>query len=188
MVSGMKALLLASVALLSCAFAHAQSAGNVQILLTDEATRLQTWGSDPAIVAAVKAQNAKRVPATQVKSLDEQWFAGKADALVKQVTTGKCADHLRTLVAGNAGYGETFVMDNQGALVCATAKTTDYWQGDEAKWQRAYSDGKGDVFIDRPKFDDSSSQRLAQISVPVFDNGAAIGAITIGISLDKLQK
>ncbi len=185
----MKTILLASAVLLGCTFAvHAQSAGTVQKLLTDEAARLQAWGSDPAIVAAVKAQNAKRATPAQVKSLDEQWSAGKAASLVKQVTTGPCADHLRKLVAGNAGYGETFLMDNQGALVCATAKTTDYWQGDEAKWQRAFSDGKGEVFIDRPKFDDSSSQRLAQISVPVLDNGAAIGAITIGISVDKLQK
>jgi hypothetical protein len=175
--------------LLGCALtAQSQSAGTVQKLLTDEAARLQAWGNDPAIVAAVKAQNAKRVTAAQVKSLDEQWSAGKAETLVKQVTTGACADHLRKLVTGNAGYGETFLMDNQGALVCATAKTTDYWQGDEAKWQRAFSDGKGEVFIDRPKFDDSSSQRLAQISLPVLDNGAAIGAITIGISVDKLQK
>lgn len=175
--------------LFCCALtAHSQSAGNMQKLLTDEAARLQAWGSDPTIVAAVKAQNAKRATAAQVKSLDEQWSAGKAEALVKQVTTGACADHLRTLVAAHAGYGETFIMDNQGALVCATAKTTDYWQGDEAKWQRAFNEGKGEVFIDRPKFDDSSSQRLAQISVPVLDNGAAIGAVTVGISIDKLQK
>jgi len=185
----MKSILLASALFLGCTLtAQAQSAGTMQKLLADEAARLQAWGSDPAIVAAVKAQNAKHVTAAQVKSLDEQWSAGKAETLVKQVTTGVCADHLRKLAAGNAGYGETFVMDNQGALVCATAKTTDYWQGDEAKWQRAYNDGKGEVFIDRPKFDDSSSQRLAQISVPVLDNDAAIGAITIGISIDKLQK
>jgi hypothetical protein len=180
--------------LLSCALtgypltAQAQSAGTTQKLLTDEAARLQAWGSDPVIVAAVKAQNAKRATVAQVKSLDEQWSAGKAEALVKQVTTGACADHLRKLAAGNAGYGETFLMDNQGALVCATAKTTDYWQGDEAKWQRAFNEGKGEVFIDRPKFDDSSAQRLAQISIPVLDNDAAIGAVTVGISIDKLQK
>jgi hypothetical protein len=185
----MKSIVLASVLLVGCALAaHAQSASETQKLLSDEAARLQAWGSDPAIVAAVKAQNAKRATPAQVKSLDEQWAAGKAETLVKQVTTGTCAEHLRKLVAGKAGYGETFVMDNQGALVCATAKTTDYWQGDEAKWQRAYSNGKGEVFIDRPKFDDSSSQRLAQISVPVLDNGTAIGAVTVGISVDQLQK
>lgn len=185
----MKSFLLASVVLLGNALVvHAQSAGDVQKLLTDEATRLQTWGSDPILVAAVKAQNAKRVSAAQVKMLDEQWAAGTAAALVKQVTTGPCADHLRTLVAGSAAHGETFVMDNQGALVCATAKTSDYFQGDEAKWQRAFNEGKGSVFIDRPKFDDSSAQRLAQISVPVLDKGVAIGAITVGVATDKLKK
>jgi hypothetical protein len=185
----MKKTLLAFIVSLAAAFSlHAQSATEMQKLLADEAKRLQAWGNDPAIVAAVKAQNAKGVTAAQVKSLDEQWAAGKAETLVKQINTGPCADHLRTLVATNAAYGETFIMDDQGALVCATAKTSDYWQGDEAKWQRAYNEGKGGVFIDRPKFDDSSAQRLAQISVPVFDKDAAIGAITIGISIDKLQK
>lgn len=38
----------------------------------------------------------------------------------------------------------------EGALVCANAKTSDYWQGDKAKWQRAFAEGKGSVFIDRP--------------------------------------
>lgn len=179
--------LLLSATLLCALSAYSQSAGTVQKTLSDEAARLQAWGSDPAIVAAVKAQNAKRVSAAQVKALDEQWAAGKAAELVKQVTTGPCADRLRALLGTSAAHGETFVMDNQGALVCATARTSDYWQGDEAKWQRAFNDGKGSVFIDRPKFDDSSAQRLAQISVPVLDGGAAIGAITVGVSVEKLK-
>jgi hypothetical protein len=184
----MKSTYLVSAALLACALtAHAQSAGNVQKVLSDEAARLQAWGSDPVLVAAVKAQNAKRVSAAQVKALDEQWAAGKAADLVKQVIAGPCADRLRTLLSASAALGETFVMDNQGAIVCATAKTSDYWQGDEAKWQRAFNDGKGAVFIDRPKFDDSSAQRLAQISVPVLDGDSAIGAITVGVAVEKLK-
>lgn len=178
-------LAVASVLLFSALTATAQSAGGVQKALSDEAARLQAWGSDPAIVAAVKAQNAKRVPAAQVKALDEQWAAGKTADLVKQITTGVCADRLRALLG--AAHGETFVMDDQGALVCATAKTTDYWQGDEAKWQRSFNDGKGAVFIDRPKFDDSSAQRLAQISVPVMDGDVAIGAITVGVTIENLK-
>ena len=78
-------------------------------------------------------------------------------------------------------------MDNQGAIVCATAKTTDYWQGDEAKWERAYNAGKGDVFIDRPKLDESADARIAQISVPVMDGDRAIGAITVGVVVEKLR-
>lgn len=160
-----------------------QSAQSTQKLLESEAAKLRSWGSDPIIVAAVKAQNAKKVPLATIQSLDKQWMAGKADALIKQTITGACADHLRQLAATNASYGEIFVMDDQGANVCANEKTSDYWQGDEAKWQRAFADGKGAVFIDRPRYDDSASRNLAQISVPVMDGGRAIGAITIGLTV-----
>ena len=182
----MKSTVAASLLLLCALPAFAQSASEVQKLLTDEAARLGAWGTDPAIVAAVKAQNAKRVSAAQIQAIDERWSAGKAEDVVKQVTTGACADRLRALL--DATHGETFVMDDQGAIVCATAKTSDYFQGDEAKWQRAFNDGKGAVFIDRPKLDASSAQRLAQISVPVLDKDTAIGVITIGVVVEKLKR
>jgi hypothetical protein len=166
----------------------AQSAGTTQKLLDREAVKLAAWGSDPVIVAAVKAQNAKRVPLATIKSIDASWIAGKAENLVRQSMTGACADRLRELGAASPAYGETFSMDDQGAIVCATTKTSDYWQGDEAKWVRAFAEGKGSVFIDRPRFDDSAASRLAQISVPVLEKGKAIGAITVGIAIDKLSQ
>ena len=162
---------------------YGQSAQSTQKLLESEAAKLRAWGSDPVIVAAVKAQNAKRVPLANIQSIDAQWIAGKTAALVKQTTTGACADRLRQLATSNVAYGEIFVMDDHGALVCANEKTSDYWQGDEAKWQRAFAGGKGAVFIDRPRYDDSASKNLAQISVPVMDGGRAIGAITIGLTI-----
>lgn len=167
---------------LLAAGAHAQSAGDVQKMLVAEAAKVRALGTDADIVAAVKAQNAKKVSLDTIKKLDEQWLAGKAAALVKQTTTGPCADRLRLLTAGGA-YREAFVMDDRGALVCATGKTSDYWQGDEAKFEQAFNGGKGNVFIDRPKYDDSASAATAQISVPVMENGKAIGAITVGLSM-----
>jgi hypothetical protein len=170
--------------LLLAAGASGQSAGDVQKMLTAEAAKVRMLGTDPVIIAAVKAQNAKKVPLDTIKKLDEQWVSGKAPALVKQTTTGPCADQLR-LVAGGGKYREVFVMDDRGAIVCASAKTSDYWQGDEAKFEQAYNGGQGNVFIDRPKYDDSASASIAQISVPVVDGGKAIGAVTVGISLGK---
>jgi hypothetical protein len=175
------AVVLASLAFSTAVFA--QSAQSLQKQFESEAAKVRTWGSDAEIVAAVKAQNAKRVPLKTIQSLDADWIAGKADALVKQTTAGTCSAHLRQLAGANATYGELFVMDDQGALVCANAKTSDYWQGDEAKWQRAFNSGKGEVFIDRPRYDESASRNLAQISVPVIDGGKAIGVITVGLSL-----
>ena len=78
-------------------------------------------------------------------------------------------------------------MYNQGALVCATQRTTDYWQGDEAKWTRTFNGGNGTLFIDRPKLDESAKVRLAQISLPVVENGKTIGVITVGVNIDRLH-
>ncbi len=72
-------------------------------------------------------------------------------------------------------------MDNQGALVCATEKTSDDWQGDEPKWIKAFNNGHGTTFIDRPRFDSSAHEYLAQISVPIIDAGKTIGVITAGV-------
>lgn len=174
-------------ALLVSASLFAQSAGEVQKLLGAEAEKLRALGRERAIVAAVQAQNAKKVPLASIKATDARWIAGGEAALAKQVTTGACADRLRALLTANPAYDETFAMDDQGAVVCATARTSDYWQGDEAKWERAYAAGKGSVFIDRPKFDESAKARIAQISVPVMDGDQAIGAITVGVVIEKLR-
>ena len=179
--------LILSVLLLLCASAFGQSAEAIQKALSNEATALAAWGSDKVFVDAVKAQNAKKVSLAEIKRVDADWMAGKSGDAVKRVTSGPCADHLRALVAAHPGYGEAFVMDNQGALVCANDRTSDYWQGDESKWQRSFVDGKGAVFIDRPRYDDSAKAPLAQISVPVLDGGKAIGAITVGVNVTQIH-
>jgi hypothetical protein len=169
------------------ALALGQSAEAIQKALAAEASSLAAWGGDKAFVDAVKAQNAKRVALADIKRIDADWMAGKGEEVAKRVTSGPCADRLRALVAAHPGYGEAFVMDDQGALVCANGRTSDYWQGDESKWQRAFNGGKGEVFIDRPRFDDSAKAPLAQISVPVMDGGRAIGAITVGMNVSQIH-
>ena len=68
-----------------------------------------------------------------------------------------------------------------------TDKTSDYWQGDEAKFKKSYNGGEGAVFIDDVEFDDSTQAYLVQISVPVKDGGNVIGAITFGIDVDQIE-
>jgi hypothetical protein len=78
-------------------------------------------------------------------------------------------------------------MDNQGANVCMTDKTSDYWQGDEAKFKNSYNGGKGSIFVDDVEFDDSAQMYVSQVSVPVIDDGKVIGAITFGVDVENLN-
>jgi hypothetical protein len=106
---------------------------------------------------------------------------------MKAIQNNACSDYLRTIQKSAAYYDEIFVMDNLGANVAMTDKTSDYWQGDEDKFIKSYNGGNGTIFIDKVKFDDSTQAYLVQVSVPVKDGGKTIGAITIGINVDKLK-
>jgi len=143
--------------------------------------------ADPAVVKAVQAQNGKKMKLDDIKALDKEWSAarGVIDKMKPYLESG-CAKALAKYTAEMPALVESFAMDNQGAIVCATSKTSDFWQGDEDKWQKSYADGKGAEFIDKPKFDDSSQTYSVQVSVPVSDGKTVIGALTVGLAMDKL--
>lgn len=149
-------------------------------------TTLAAFGNDGMIVKAVKAENAKGKTLAQIKDMDAKWRGDAGIApYMKELMTSECGMYLKEIQAKNNFIEEIFVMDNQGANVCQTDKTSDYWQGDEAKFTESFSGGSGAVHMGDVEFDDSAQAYLVQVSVPVKDGGKAIGAITFGINVDK---
>lgn len=156
--------------------------------------KIVNWAKDPIIVNAVKAANEKaEKSADEITRLDKKWMATEGtDEWIGGFINNPCANYLRGLQDKKEGkitaYPEIFVMDKQGCIVAETNKTSDYWQGDEAKFIKSFANGKGEIFIDEPSFDESSRAYVAQISVPVFDpdTRAVIGAMTVGVDLDAL--
>lgn len=149
---------------------------------------LAALGMDATIVDAVKAQNAKGVSLAEIQAMDEKWRATAGIAKYMQaLMENDCAKFLRSVQNSKPYYAEIFVMDNQGANVCQTDKTSDYWQGDESKFTKSFNGGAGAVFVDEVEFDDSTQAYLVQVSVPVMDGGAAIGAVTFGINVDAVE-
>jgi hypothetical protein len=150
-------------------------------------TELTRFSTDPVVVDAVKAQNAKGISLDEIKKQDEKW---KADAGVapymKALMDSPCGKHLRAYQDANPQIVEMFLTDNQGANVALTEKTSDYWQGDEAKFIKSFQGGQGTLFLSEIDFDDSTQTYLVQASIPVQDGGQTIGVLVIGIDLDKL--
>ncbi|MEW6266511.1 MAG: PDC sensor domain-containing protein [Thermodesulfobacteriota bacterium] len=151
-------------------------------------TALVKLGTDPVIVKAVKEENAKGKTLDQIKEMDKKWMAtpGIAD-FMKVLMENECGKHIREIQKSAPYYAEIFVMDNQGANVAMTDKTSDYWQGDEDKFTQSYKGGQGAIHISDVKFDDSTKAYLVQVSVPVKDGDKVIGAITIGLDVEKIK-
>ncbi|MDR6963776.1 cache domain-containing protein [Shewanella putrefaciens] len=176
-------ILSAAALVLSSNFSFAEEVPQAVIDLADS---LMPLGREVVLVNAVKAQNAQGKSLESIKTLDEKWIATEGiDDFMSSLMNNEAAKFLTTYEASKPYYQEIFLMDNQGANVAMTSKTSDYWQGDEDKWQKSFADGKGDKHIGPVKFDTSSQAYLVQISVPVMDGDTAIGAITIGINLDQ---
>jgi hypothetical protein len=144
----------------------------------------QSVAADPELVKAVQAKNQSGESEADILKKDKEWQANQRYPLRQELTSNACAARLKKMLAGEPIVVEAFLMDNKGALVCATRETSDYWQGDEAKWQNTYADGKP-VFIDQPALDMSSNAFGVQLSVLVKDGGKAAGALTLTLKVPR---
>lgn len=157
----------------------------VVALATGALAKLST---DPVIVKAVREENARGKTLAQIREKDGEWMKTPGIAgYMKALMESECGRHLRGIQESAPYYAEIFVMDNQGANVAMTDKTSDYWQGDEDKFKESYKGGTGGVHISDVEFDDSAQAYLVQVSMPVRDGDTVIGAITIGIDVDKVK-
>lgn len=165
-------------------------------VLAEDVAKLKALGSgalakivaEASVVAAVKAQNAKNTSLDDIKKLDDKWMKTAGyDDFMKSLMGNDCAKSLNAAAKANKYIVEAFVMDNKGANVCMMDKTSDYWQGDEAKFEKSFAAGKGEVFVDKVKFDESTQSYIAQVSIPVMEGGKAIGAVTFGINVEAIK-
>lgn len=180
---------LVSATILSSLMALNAMAEDVPAAVTALIPAIKKWGEDPALIAAVKEQNSKAMTLEQIKKRDAEWMAATGvDDQMKAMMKNAAAQKLNSLEATQPYFFESILMDNQGANVAMTNKTSDYWQGDEPKFSNAFKAGAGGVDISKSKFDDSAKAYLIQVSVPVMDGGKAIGAICVGLNLDELDK
>jgi hypothetical protein len=133
---------------------------------------------------AVSASNAVPESSAEVRRRDAVWIANRQDPRRQAVVQSPCSARLRELVKDDPIVVEAFAMNDRGTLVCSAAETSDYWQGDEPKWQRTFVDGR-DPFVDEPALDASTGKYAVQVSVPVLIGAKRIGAVTLTLKLSR---
>lgn len=151
--------------------------------------------SDPVVIEAIKAQNTAHASLSQadIDRLDKQWRAetkATDKPLITKTMTNALSAYLVKLKKEAKGlYTEIFVMDDKGLNVGQSDVTSDYWQGDEAKWQKTFSVGPAAIFVDKIEKDESTQMLQSQVSFAIVDPAGkkVIGAVTVGINVDELQ-
>jgi len=154
---------------------------------------LERIRSNKEVVAAVLQQNAmnKTKSPNQLTKLDEQWqLAFKVGDVnfPKTIVNQALSQVLREFsISSKELFSEIIVMDERGYNVAMVDMTSDYWQGDEPKFTQVYAKPAVTLYFDQIKYDASSKRFQVQVSAPLLDlkNQKAIGAITLGIDVDK---
>ncbi len=161
----------------------------VKNLLRFKIKAIQELASHPDVIKETRERNAEEIPLANIFRIDEAWASYPDDHPQKLKMYSSPAGRLLKghVEFQDSIYSEIFLTDSQGANITAWPLTTDYWQGDEVKWHRSFNAGAGDVYISNLAFDESSQTNAIQISVPVMDDGKAIGVLVAGIKLSFLQ-
>ena len=192
------ALALAGALLITGSFAaHADSSTPPPVgLITDALVEtVRDWSSTPVVQLSIAARNAKQgdFEQSRIDALDKQWRAElntDDQPLITAVLSNPLSSYLLRIQADSLGvYTAVFVMDAKGLNVGQSAVTSDYWQGDEAKFQKTFPVSPQAVFIDEPEYDADTASWRAQLNMSIANKrGQTVGSVTVDVNLTELER
>ncbi|MEM7255246.1 MAG: hypothetical protein AAF493_27920 [Pseudomonadota bacterium] len=156
--------------------------------------RLRPVVEDVMVVESVRYQNEEHSSLTpeEIARLDKVWrqqISANLRPLIMRVLDTPVSDHLRNHLSASDGLiTEIIVMDNRGLNVGVSSVTSDYWQGDEAKWLKTFPLGPQAVHVSDVEYDESTQRYQIQVSLSLVDpdSDSVIGAATFGLDAEKL--
>jgi len=197
MLLGRLLLTAASALALSGAVAAAEPAKpDIQKLVTPEVIKqMRTWIESDIVRISIATQNKRlsKLDQTTIDTLDKQWVKERESEdkpLIAATLSNPLSIYLSRMQGRSLGlYAEIFIMDQNGLNVGQSSITSDFWQGDEAKFQKTYDVAPDAVFIDEPEFDDEMKVWRGQVNFTVTDTeGKSIGAATVELNLTELAR
>ncbi|WP_417412747.1 hypothetical protein [Hoeflea sp.] len=155
---------------------------------------MRQWIETDIVRIAIQAQNDRLQKQTQdqIDALDKQWVAERESddkPLIAATLSNPLSIYLTRLQGQSLGlYAEIFVMDQNGLNVGQSSITGDYWQGDEAKFQKTYDVSADALFIDEPEWDEDNKIWRSQVSFTLTDADKSIGAVTMEVNLTEAER
>ena len=109
--------------------------------------------------------------------------------LITAVLSSPLSNYLTRIQADSQGlFTAIFVMDGSGLNAGQSAITSDFWQGDEAKFQNTFQVGPDAVFVDDIEINEDTGVEIAQLNMSIAQDGKVVGAITVDVNLTELRR
>jgi hypothetical protein len=157
---------------------------------------IRSWLGNDIVTVSIEAQNKRLSKLTQaeIDTVDEQWKSEREAAdkpLIAATLSNPLSVYLNRIQGRSLGlYAEIFIMDQNGLNVGQSSVTSDFWQGDEAKFQKTFPVAKDAIFIDDPEWDDEAKIWRVQVNFTLTDQSGntPIGAATVEMNLTELAR
>ena len=137
--------------------------------------QLKVIAEQPAIQMSIQTNSQDLLDIQDMIKIDQQWKVNPnlpnelLDPSVQQL-------FIEYLSQPHTMFVELILMGKQGQTLAGAPHTTDYWQGDEAKFIETLK--RENVYVNSLDWDESSRTISAQISIPVWINGNIQGVLT----------
>ncbi len=163
--------------------------GQLQVLAVSDTLRTSAamrnasyTGSDEDILSGIRA-------------LDTSWInASDNHPLIRRIlsddeTVNPGNRFLQDFLNAFPEQTEIFLTDRYGATISATARLSDYYQGDEGWWQSAWNSGQGAIYISNPEYDASAGVTALLIAIPVVNqDNEVIGILRSTLNIQTLSE
>jgi ABC-type amino acid transport substrate-binding protein len=154
---------------------------------------IDKWVQAPLIKQTLETQNQRnaQVSHTQILAFDRTWIKELENSnysLIQTVLDSSLSSFLSNKQQESDGlYTELFITDVYGLNAAMSQPTSDYWQGDELKYQKTLGTLNGSIYIDDIHYDDSTKKFQSQISIVITDSetNSMLGMLTVGIDVEK---
>lgn len=168
-----------SLLLTGACFAGEPLSAEIKAKVEAKLATLKAWGSEGAIVKAVKDAGAN--PSAKDMTQDKWKGLTVVDPTVRSFTSNPAA----TWIKGHKDPSvvETFVSSAAGTKVAFLAKPSNWSHKGKPKHDVPMA---GKTWIGDAELDESTGQKQVQIAFPVLDGGKPIGSIVVGLAISKL--
>lgn len=156
--------------------------------------QVREWSSSPVVLLTLEASNERyaNLEQARIDALDQQWRAEREvedQPLITAVLSSPLSNYLTRIQANSQGlFSAIFVMDAVGLNAGQSAITSDFWQGDEAKWQKTFQVGPDAVFIDEVEVMEETGAEIRQLNMSIARDGKVVGAITVDVNITELRR
>lgn len=133
---------------------------------------LQALALSPSMIRSIQLANSAYEGKTDaevsasISVMDKQWVdnSPEIEPVVQDILTNATSDEINSFMKEFPNEVEVFVTDRYGMNVGMSARTGDYWQGDEGWWEKAFA---GDISLGAISLDESTNIYAMNVGVPV---------------------